>query len=455
MLFKKESETENSEFEVRDVDRYSLEYLDKSERFYQVSRDFCKQYAHMYAARLNTFRNILSNIVMKRWSNKYKILKLSDIRERGSLCVIIGTLFKIQTLKPSILKELSDELEIIPQPARTHFVHETDSVVLEDEVQRIKLVGDCIEVHKIVTGVVCALLGSEDDDGIFEVKDICWPDCNIQKPLPHFSDDRYIVLISGLNMSSKVAEHWFSIDLFLEWLSGMSGNNYYQEQISKVVRVIVAGGIFNSSKNALNDGDVIASVEKVDSFCAAVSSVIPVDLMPGFKDPAGIMLPQKPFHYCLFPKATEYKSFNRVSNPYECDVGGFICLGTSGEPIKDIMRYSEIDNYLDAMKSTLKWRHLAPTAPDTVPCTPCLDTDPFTIYNCPALYFCGNTEEFATEMFKGNDNQMLHRVRPDGTCECRRRVTCAMDDAWWKSSRHRMSQETVTGRFPPCPAGGG
>ncbi|GBP07033.1 hypothetical protein EVAR_4454_1 [Eumeta japonica] len=53
----------------------------------------------------------------------------------------------------------------------------------------------------------------------------------------------------------------------------------------------------------------------------------------------------------------------------------------------------------------------------------------------------------------------LHRVRPDGTCECRRRVTCAMDDAWRESSRHRMSQETVTGRFPSrppsCPAGGG
>ncbi|GBP18497.1 hypothetical protein EVAR_12958_1 [Eumeta japonica] len=45
-------------------------------------------------------------------------------------------------------------------------------------------------------------------------------------------------------------------------------------------------------------------------------------------------------------------------------------------------------------------------------------------------------------------DRKLHRVRPDGTCECRRRVTCAMDDAWRKSSRHRMSQETVTGRFP-------
>ncbi|GBP52480.1 hypothetical protein EVAR_32036_1 [Eumeta japonica] len=41
-----------------------------------------------------------------------------------------------------------------------------------------------------------------------------------------------------------------------------------------------------------------------------------------------------------------------------------------------------------------------------------------------------------------------HRVRPNGTCECRRRVTCAMDDVWRESSRHRMSHETVTGRFP-------
>ncbi|GBP40965.1 hypothetical protein EVAR_26046_1 [Eumeta japonica] len=42
----------------------------------------------------------------------------------------------------------------------------------------------------------------------------------------------------------------------------------------------------------------------------------------------------------------------------------------------------------------------------------------------------------------------LHRVRPDGTYECRRRVTCAMHDAWRESSLHRMSQETVMGRFP-------
>ncbi|GBP34908.1 hypothetical protein EVAR_26498_1 [Eumeta japonica] len=42
----------------------------------------------------------------------------------------------------------------------------------------------------------------------------------------------------------------------------------------------------------------------------------------------------------------------------------------------------------------------------------------------------------------------LRRARPDGTCEGRRRGTCPMDDSWRLSSRHRMSPETVTGRFP-------
>ncbi|GBP73767.1 hypothetical protein EVAR_42939_1 [Eumeta japonica] len=58
---------------------------------------------------------------------------------------------------------------------------------------------------------------------------------------------------------------------------------------------------------------------------------------------------------------------------------------------------------------------------------------------------------YVTSVIQGNlflNCTSLHRVRPDGTCECRRRVTCAMDDVWRESSRHRMSQETVTGRFP-------
>lgn len=38
---------------------------------------------------------------------------------------------------------------------------------------------------------VANALGSEDEDGIFTVKDVCWAGCGIQKPLPKLSSDRY------------------------------------------------------------------------------------------------------------------------------------------------------------------------------------------------------------------------------------------------------------------------
>ncbi|KAL4703295.1 hypothetical protein ACJJTC_015427 [Scirpophaga incertulas] len=356
--------------------------------------------------------------IKKKWPNCKKVLKLCDLRDRNT-CIIIGTLFKLQQLKPSILKELSDQLEIIPQPARNHFVHDEDSIVLEDELQRIKLSGDSVKVHHVVTGVVCALLGSEDEDGVFSVEDVCWADCNIQKPLPILNDDRYIVLLCGLNMASKSADHMFSIQLLLEWLAGVSGTNEYQEQMSKVVRIIIAGGVFTNYANnsILSEEDIIASAESVDAFCSTLSSLAPLDIMPGCKDPADVMLPQKPFHYCLFPKATEYKLFNRVSNPYECDIGGFTCLGSSGESIRDIQRYSKLESSLEIMKKTLQWRHLAPTCPDTIPCTPCDLTDPFIIYNCPAIYFSGNCDEFATDIYKGGEGQQVRLVCLPDFCD--------------------------------------
>lgn len=41
-------------------------------------------------------------------------------------------------------------------------------------------------------------------------------------------------------------------------------------------------------------------------------------------------------------------------------------LGTSGQNIDDLDKYSEAEDRLDFMERTLIWRHLAPTAPDTL-----------------------------------------------------------------------------------------
>ena len=41
-------------------------------------------------------------------------------------------------------------------------------------------------------------------------------------------------------------------------------------------------------------------------------------------------------------------------------------LGTAGQPVEDIYRYSEMEDRLAMLENTLVWGHTAPTAPDTL-----------------------------------------------------------------------------------------
>lgn len=41
-------------------------------------------------------------------------------------------------------------------------------------------------------------------------------------------------------------------------------------------------------------------------------------------------------------------------------------LGTSGQNVDDLENYSEAKDKLEFMERTLRWRHLAPTAPNTL-----------------------------------------------------------------------------------------
>ncbi|GBF91209.1 DNA polymerase delta small subunit [Raphidocelis subcapitata] len=59
---------------------------------------------------------------------------------------------------------------------------------------------------------------------------------------------------------------------------------------------------------------------------------------------------------------------------------------------------SNVLDELDLMECTLRWRHLAPTAPDTLTCYPFVSSDPFVLEECPHAYVVGNQPEFATRV---------------------------------------------------------
>jgi len=71
-------------------------------------------------------------------------------------------------MKPSLLRDLSKELQLEVQPIN-NYASINDKLFLEDETLRIKLMGNHIDIQEVVTGLVCAVLGHELENGTFWV----------------------------------------------------------------------------------------------------------------------------------------------------------------------------------------------------------------------------------------------------------------------------------------------
>jgi DNA polymerase II small subunit/DNA polymerase delta subunit B len=144
-----------------------------------------------------------------------------------------------------------------------------------------------------------------------------------------------------------------------------------------------------------------------DNLLSQFARSVCLDVMPGPDDPSNVALPQQPLHQCMFPRSAGYRDgFQLVTNPYKCEIGGTVFLGHSGQPVSDIARYSHIglnndEDGLDLtiLESTLKWQHLAPTAPDTLPCFPFKQRDPLVISGkVPDVLFTGSAAKFSTKI---------------------------------------------------------
>lgn len=260
----------------------------------------------------------------------------------------------------------------------------------------------------MVTGITCALLGTDVGNGKFLVEDYIFAGYRNQIERPLLEDDIYVIFLSGLDFVNH-ASFVPNLELFTFRLAGLLGD---LENVSKISRIIIAG---NSIRNVTEkhkptismtsrigeSAETIDAVKSFDYFLSQVCEYANVDVMPGENDPSNHILPQKQMHFCMFPKSSIYNSLNLVSNPYFCSLNGVKILGTSGQPIRDILRFSELDDPLEALECCLKWNHLAPTAPDTLGCFPYYDKDPFIIEDCPHILFAGNQPKFGSKVVKG------------------------------------------------------
>ncbi|XP_033222254.1 DNA polymerase delta small subunit [Belonocnema kinseyi] len=428
MMQDKETPMDTSEFEndfgtIEVIERESVEYEDLSKLFITESGNYSKQFAKIYTARLSELSKVLAEKCRKKWKD-VKILQLAELADsEEERSIVIGTLFKNQQWKPSILKQLCEDDQLPLPAARDDYCGDDDQVFLEDDTSRIKLVGRNVKREETITGVVCAVLGHQDASSAFQVEDWCFPGCLPQEKRDSETKGK-VVLVSGLELAN-VPEN-LELNLLVEWLCGMIGDETTQKEDASIVRVIIAGNsIKGNSDTHANMGllggkalDVAAAKEiaigtkRMDDLLKDLAQVCCVTVMPGQHDIATFMLPQKPLHPCMFPESRRYNSVKGATNPWMGRLGNRLISGTSGQPIDDLIKVSGANNHspMEWLEKTLDWRHFCPTAPDTLPCYPYHEKDLFIMKDCPDIYFAGNMNKFETKLWKGDDGQVVRLI---------------------------------------------
>lgn len=143
---------------------------------------------------------------------------------------------------------------------------------------------------------------------------------------------------------------------------------------------------------------------------------MPIHILPGPTDPSGSILPQQKIPRAMFGSVSSYSSFTCETNPTYLNLApgsdddfptspSRTLLINSGQPLNDMFKYfpSPPTTRLSIVESTLKWRHMAPTAPDTLWCHPYFTTDPFVLTQTPDIYLIGNQPRFQSRLVRDGD----------------------------------------------------
>lgn len=337
-----------------------------------------RQYAHVYANRLNELKSRCWDNVPDNGVNRCQ--RVLDIAEDVPN-IVVGTL-----IKEFGVMDLFDASMCRPD----------DILVLEDESGRVHLKTD--QVHQYATGAIIAVQGTVQAGGSLAVETF-FPPAAMDFPRiegclnPSSSGhDPHVLFVSGLNCGEPNASS-IQRDMLLAYIQG-----FLTPTASKVCRVIVAGC-------STHPGDAAYGAKEMDAFLAQICATgIPVDLVPGVDDPTTANWPQRPIHSSLVKETDAFgKTFlAKTPNPYASGIGDKYVLGTDGRNVTDLAQFlRDTDgpvSEIKALETTLRWGHICPTGPDSVPTMPHPVSDPMILPCKPHIYFAGNCSAFATKI---------------------------------------------------------
>lgn len=403
-------------------------------------RTYQQQYANIYYMRLELQRSALIKAAQEAWSSmtvdghSVKYVKKALEIEPETVSWVVGTVYRELSYKPNILDEVTASHYGAPPKRHEKYVGgEGDSLLLEDESGRLNLVGDFIQRQLLVTGAVIAVLGTENSKGDFHVMDM--KTAGLAPQVARFkrsesASTKYVAIASGLDLGTGSAEHhdWRMLQ---EYLTGEIGGERDQTLASKISMLILAGDSVVSDstkaeetlKKTQQEMPVAFKfehpplhewpIDELDGMLAELCQSLPVSIMPGELDPATAGFPQQPLHPSLFTKSKSFRKANILSlttNPHWWNIEGVRFLGTGGQPINDIYKYTLGNDRISIMEACLKWRHMAPTAPDTLWSYPFVDGDPYVLKETPHVYFAGNQPYYDTKYVQEDDGRHVRII---------------------------------------------
>lgn len=381
----------------------SYEYRFTGTRFVQ-DLQFTAQYFNIYRHRLEELRQRIDvqdhiNILVDR---------ITEVKLDQHVFLIGIIVRSHKTRASNIEKYIIKVGSMDTRPSIGNYSTEQDSFFLEDENGRLVLDPSHLDTDwsDLVTGVVLGIRGVIKEDAILQVLDIIYPQASLPKQVSQFKDE-YICLLSGLEIGNPNLDHTYISTLIESFLGSIDED---EEIFSKITRMVILGdSIFKPlaartvDRRAVGESEIkgfqemSSSLKQLDTFLSECSGIFPVDIVPGELDPTNASLPQQPLSPYLFPKSSSYTALQSVPNPYEFELNDVSFLCTSGQNIAGLSQFvPEGRSEIDLMKLTLKYRHLAPNAPDALQCIPMQQNDPFILKKLPNIYIVGNTKAFHT-----------------------------------------------------------